>query len=80
MGLVERPGSIESGDVPRCFFLGGIEGNNIVRILYFFDKDKIIIATNGFIKKQKKTPPGEIELAKRRRADYYARKEAGTYE
>ena len=43
-------------------------------------EDKIIIATNGFIKKQKKTPPGEIELAKRRRADYYARKEAGTYE
>lgn len=51
-----------------------------LRILYFFDKDKIIIATNGFIKKQKKTPPGEIELAKRSRADYYARKEAGTYE
>ena len=26
-------------------------GSNIVRVLYFFDEDEIIIATNGFIKK-----------------------------
>ena len=57
-----------------------IEGNNIVRILYFFDKGRIIIATNGFVKKQQKTPRSEIELAKRRREDYRRRKEAGTYE
>ena len=76
--LAREPLSKELDD--GIFELRTIEGNNIVRILYFFDKDRIIIATNGFVKKQKKTPPGEIELAKRRRADYYARKEAGTYE
>jgi len=52
----------------------------IVRVLYFFDKDRIIIATNGFVKNQQKTPRSEIELAKDRRADYHHRKEAGTYE
>ena len=40
-----------------------------------FDKDKIIIATNGFVKKKQKTPRSEIELAKHRRADYHSRKE-----
>jgi len=57
-----------------------VEGNDIVRILYFFDEGKIIIATNGFVKKQQKTPKSEIELAKKRRKDYFCRKEAGTYE
>jgi|GEM_PF-3602378 toxin-antitoxin system, toxin component, relE family len=41
-----------------------ILGNNIVRILYFFDEDEIIIATNGFVKKQQKTLRSEILLAK----------------
>ena len=36
------------------FELRTIEGGNIVRILYFFDKDKIIVATNGFVKKREK--------------------------
>ena len=62
------------------FELRTIEGNDIVRILYFFDKGKIIIATNGFVKKKKKTPRNEIELAKSRRADYRSRKDAGIYE
>lgn len=48
--------------------------------MYFFDKGQIIIATNGFVKKQQKTPRGEIDLAKQRRTDYHSRKEAGTYE
>ena len=52
----------------------------MVRILYFFDKNRIIIATNGFIKKQQKTPRSEINLAKQRRTDYHRRKESGIYE
>ncbi|EGL38304.1 toxin-antitoxin system, toxin component, RelE domain protein [Oribacterium sp. oral taxon 108 str. F0425] len=47
-----------------------------VRILYFFDEDEIIIATNGFVKKQQKTPQSEIQLAKQRRAIYLRRKES----
>ena len=51
---------------------------DIVRILYFFDKERIIIATNGFIKKENKTPRAEIALAKDRRNAYFIRKEEGS--
>ena len=57
------------------FELRSIEGNNIVRILYFFDKGRIIIATNGFVKKTQKTPKSEMELAAKRRKIYFSRKE-----
>ena len=53
-------------------------GGDIVRILYFFDENKIIIATNGFIKKQQNTPRSEIALAEQRRMIYFARKENKT--
>ena len=62
------------------FELRIIESGKIARILYFFDKNRIIIATNGFVKKRQKTPRSEIKTAKRRRADYYKRMEAGIYE
>lgn len=62
------------------FELRTIENDNIVRVLYFFDKERIIIATNGFVKKKQKTPRSEIELAKNRRTDYFRRKKAGIYE
>lgn len=45
-------------------------GVNITRVLYFFRVGKKIILTNGFIKKTQKTPRGEIDKAKRYRADY----------
>ena len=48
-------------------------GSDIVRILYFFDGNRIIIATNGFVKRQSKTPRSEIELAKKRRNVHLAR-------
>ena len=76
--LAREPLSKELED--GIFELRTVEGNNIVRVLYFFDKDRIIIATNGFIKKKQKTPKCEIELAKKRRADYFRRKETNTYE
>lgn len=53
--------------------LGGI-ALILVRILYFFDEGETIIATNGFIKKQQKTPRSEILLAKQRRTIYLKRK------
>ena len=76
--LAREPLSKELDD--GIFEVRTTEGSDIVRILYFFDKDKLIIATNGFVKKQQKTPKREIDLAKRRRDDYFRRKEAGTYE
>lgn len=49
-------------------------GSDITRVLYFFYIGKHIILTNGFIKKTQKTPPKEIEKAKKYRADYLGRK------
>lgn len=43
---------------------------NISRVLYFFAVGKTIVLTNGFTKKTRKTPPAEIELAKKYRSDY----------
>ena len=48
-------------------------GNDRMRVLYFFYYGKQIVITNGFIKKTKKTPKKEIELAKKYREDYLQR-------
>jgi phage-related protein len=46
---------------------------NISRVLYFFAVGRTIVLTNGFTKKTQKTPPAEIERAKKYRADYQRR-------
>lgn len=46
------------------------QGSNIFRNLYFYHRGKVIVVTNGFIKKTQKTPEAEIALAERRRSDY----------
>ena len=48
-------------------------GSNIERVLYFFISGDKAVLTNGFTKKQQKTPINEIELAKMRKADYERR-------
>ncbi|MBQ9616945.1 MAG: type II toxin-antitoxin system RelE/ParE family toxin [Oscillibacter sp.] len=50
---------------------------NITRVLYFFWNGQKIVFTNGFTKKTRKTPPAEIERAKRYRADYERREADG---
>lgn len=49
-------------------------GNNIFRLLGFFENGKLLILTNGFAKKTQKTPAREIELAVRRKHAYLARR------
>lgn len=49
-------------------------GNNIFRILGFFDGGDFIVLTNGFQKKTQKTPHNEIEIAESRKKDYLKRK------
>lgn len=49
-------------------------GNNIFRLLGFFEGDNLLILTSGFTKKTQKTPPSEIALATTRKEDYLARK------
>jgi len=50
-------------------------GSNISRVLYFFFTGKQFVLTHGFIKKTQKTPPSEIEKAKKYRHEYLNRKE-----
>ena len=40
--------------------------NDILRILYTFEKGQIIILLHVFIKKQQKAPSGELEIARQR--------------
>ena len=55
------------------FELRTIQGNNIIRSLYFFFVGSKIIITHGFRKKTDRTPPGEIDRAKGYRQDYLAK-------
>ena len=48
-------------------------GSNIFRILGFFYKNKIIVLTNGFMKKTQKTPLSEIKIAQSRKKEYLER-------
>jgi phage-related protein len=48
---------------------------DIMRIFYFFRVNNKIVATNGFIKKTRQTPPSEIALALKYKADYEGRLE-----
>ena len=52
------------------------QGSDISRVLYFFVVGRRVILTNGFVKKTMKTPPREIERAKRYRADFNRKEEA----
>ena len=47
--------------------------SDITRIFYFFVIDNKIILTNGFVKKTRKTPSGEIALAMKYKAEYEGR-------
>jgi phage-related protein len=49
-------------------------GNDIFRLLGFFDGGNLLILTNGFAKKTQKTPPQEIALAVRHKEEYLARR------
>ena len=49
-------------------------GNNIFRVLGFFEDNDLIVLTNGFQKKSQKTPEKEIELAEKRKKDYLKRR------
>lgn len=45
-------------------------GNDIFRIFCFFDEGKLVVLTNGFQKKQQKTPKKEIERALKIKEEY----------
>ncbi len=49
-------------------------GGRSYRLLGFFDGSVLLILTSGFAKKQQKTPRRELDLAEKRRAEYFERK------
>lgn len=55
------------------FELRAKQGSDISRILYFFVVGNRVILTNGFVKKSRKTPIRELDLAKKRRVDFLQR-------
>jgi phage-related protein len=49
-----------------------------VRILWFYDRDRVIVCSHGFIKRTRKTPEAEKALARRTLQVYRAAAAAGT--
>ncbi len=68
---LREPYSKSLGD--GIFELRVKQGSDITRVLYFFFIGNKAIITNGFIKKTRKAPIGEIALAKKYKADYERR-------
>jgi phage-related protein len=50
------------------------QGNNIFRLLGFFEGNDLIMLNHGFQKKSQRTPRKEIEIAEKRKLDYLKRK------
>jgi len=50
------------------------QGNNIFRIFCCFDKGRLVILFNGFVKRSRKTPKKEIELAVKLMSQYFEEK------
>lgn len=71
--MLREPFSKPLGD--GIFEVRAKQGTDISRVLYFFVVGQKVILTNGFVKKTQKTPPREIERAKKYRADYRQREE-----
>ena len=69
--MLREPISKSLGD--GLFELRNVVGSDITRIIYFFRKNKVVILTNGFVKKHQKTPRLEIQLARKYKADYERR-------
>jgi len=74
----------ETPQVPKTYFRKLINsddiwevriklGSNIYRIFSFWDKQNLIVLSNGIIKKTQKTPARDILLAEKYKADYFRR-------
>jgi len=80
LDLLELYGNKPKGDFSK-FVKDGIfevraqNRTDITRVFYFFDKNRKIVLTNGFVKKTQKIPASELETARKYRADYLTREE-----
>ncbi|MFZ5798198.1 MAG: type II toxin-antitoxin system RelE/ParE family toxin [Desulfobulbaceae bacterium] len=51
-----------------------VAGNNIFRLLGFFDGPKLVVLNHAFQKKTQKTPLAAIKIAEARKKDYFERR------
>jgi Phage derived protein Gp49-like (DUF891) len=64
---------------PLCEPLGGglyemrVGRKDIARAAWFFLQGQRIVVVRCYVKKSQKTPPGELELARKRMAEYLGR-------
>lgn len=49
-------------------------GNNIFRLLGFFDGNDLVVLNHAFTKKTQKIPRKEIKIAEQRKKDYFIRR------
>ncbi|MCK4837413.1 MAG: type II toxin-antitoxin system RelE/ParE family toxin [Desulfobulbaceae bacterium] len=49
-------------------------GNNIFRLLGFFDGNELVVLSHAFTKKTQKTPQKEIKKAEQRKKDYFSQR------
>jgi phage-related protein len=47
-----------------------------LRVLWFYDEGRLVVCSHGFVKRTRKTPPGEIERAQTSYDAYQAAKKA----
>ena len=50
------------------------QGNNIFRVLGFFDGNDLIVLNHAFTKKSQKIPKREIAIAEKRKRNYFSKK------
>jgi len=75
---------IEAQGPPRSVELSHQVGSGLwelvrgrLRVLWFYDEDRDLILTHGFVKRSRKTPAAEIARAAAYRASYRRAKAAG---
>jgi len=49
-------------------------GNDIFRLLGFFDGNELVVLNHAFTKKAQKIPNKEIKVAEQRKKDYFSRR------
>ncbi len=49
-----------------------------LRVLWFYDEGRVIVCSHGFLKRTRKTPPGEIDRAEAAYLEYQAAKKTRT--
>ena len=57
----------------------GWVARDIARAAWFFQAGQRIVVVRCFVKKSQKTPPAELELARKRMTEYLSRRRAGGF-